>query len=162
MAHECELLTIAERFIGAEPVPFRATLFDKSAASNWLVAWHQDTVLPVNRRVDDRAWGPWTLKAGVLHANAPADALERVIALRVHIDDSGPSNGPLRVLPNTHASGVLGRDEIRRLAGAVTPVNCVGSAGCVVAMRPLLVHASSKSVDQRPRRIVHIEYSASV
>jgi len=63
-------------------------LFDKSAASNWLVAWHQDTALPVDRRIDDMSWGPWSVKGGVLHAIAPASALVTIVALRVHLDDS--------------------------------------------------------------------------
>jgi hypothetical protein len=29
-------------------------------------------------------------------------------------------------------------------------------------MRPLIVHASSKATDDRPRRILHVEYAASV
>ena len=32
----------------------------------------------------------------------------------------------------------------------------------VVAMRPLTVHASSKSADDRPRRVLHIEYATTV
>jgi hypothetical protein len=106
-------------------VPFRATLFDKAAASNWLVAWHQDTALPLTQRVDDSAWGPWSVKRGVLHAIAPVWALAAVIALRVHLDDSTEDNGPLRVLPGTHAGGVLSHDEVQRLANTVTPITCV-------------------------------------
>jgi hypothetical protein len=33
--------------------------------------------------------------------------------------------------------------------------------GGVVAIRPLIVHASSKSHAEMPRRVVHIEYAAS-
>jgi len=80
---------------------FRATLFDKSAVSNWLVAWLQDTALPLDRRVDDSSWGPWSVKDGVLHAIAPASARATIVALRVHLDDSTLPNGPLRVLPGT-------------------------------------------------------------
>jgi len=29
-------------------------------------------------------------------------------------------------------------------------------------MRPLVVHASSKVTDEQPRRVLHIEYAASV
>jgi len=36
------------------------------------------------------------------------------------------------------------------------------SSGAVVAMRPLTVHASSKSIDSQPRRVLHIEYAATV
>ncbi len=48
LASDPRLVRIARRFIGADPVPFRATLFDKSKDSNWLVAWHQDTALPAS------------------------------------------------------------------------------------------------------------------
>jgi ectoine hydroxylase-related dioxygenase (phytanoyl-CoA dioxygenase family) len=102
------------------------------------------------------------MKAGVLHAIAPASTLTMVVALRVHLDDSTQTNGPLRVLPGTHVGGVLTHDEIQRMAAAVTPVACVASAGGVVAMRPLLVHASSKATDNEPRRVLHIEYATSV
>jgi ectoine hydroxylase-related dioxygenase (phytanoyl-CoA dioxygenase family) len=136
-----------------------ATLFDKSAASNWLVTWHQDTALPIKSRTDALGWGPWSIKGGVLHAIAPAAALERLVALRVHLDDSGPDNGPLRVLPHTHTSGILAHDDIERLAVTVAPVDCVTGTGAVVAMRPLAVHAPSKALVDRPRRVLHIEFA---
>jgi hypothetical protein len=162
LAAHPNLMTLAARFIGEQPIPFRATLFDKSAASNWLVAWYQDTALPMDRRVDDAAWGPWSVKGGVLHAIAPASALATIVALRVHLDDSTLANGPLRVLPGSHAGGVLTHDQIQDMAAGVTPVACVAAAGSIVAMRPLVVHASSKARDDQPRRVLHIEYAASV
>ena len=162
LASNPALIALAARFIGDRPIPFRATLFEKSAASNWLVAWHQDTALPLAHRVDDSAWGPWSVKGGVLHAIAPMSTLARVIALRVHLDDSTEDNGPLRVLPGTHRGGVLTHDEIQRLASTIAPIACMAPAGGVVAMRPLVVHASSKSRADQPRRVLHIEYAASV
>ena len=156
------LLSLAAGFVGEDPIPFRATLFDKSAAANWLVAWHQDTALPLRQRVDVAAWGPWSIKAGVLHAVAPAAALALVVALRVHLDDSTSTNGPLRVLPGTHADGVLTQDDIQHRVRTVAAMECVAAAGGVVAMRPLVVHASSKASDDRPRRVLHIEYAATV
>jgi ectoine hydroxylase-related dioxygenase (phytanoyl-CoA dioxygenase family) len=162
LASHPAVLALAGAFIGEQPIPFRATLFDKSATSNWLVAWHQDTALPLRRRVDDSEWGPWSVKGGVLHAIAPTSALARVIALRIHLDDSTETNGPLRVLPGTQSGGVLTHDEIRRLANTVVPVACVAPAGGVVAMRPLVVHASSKARDAQPRRVLHVEYAASL
>jgi hypothetical protein len=162
LANDARLLQIASSFVGLVPVAFRATLFDKSPASNWLVVWHQDTALPLRRRSDDPAWGPWSTKAGVLYAHAPARALESVIALRVHLDDSTTANGPLRVLPGTHRHGVLSDEQIGELARQVTAVDCVTAAGGVVAMRPLTVHASSKSTDSHPRQVLHIEYAPAV
>jgi ectoine hydroxylase-related dioxygenase (phytanoyl-CoA dioxygenase family) len=162
LAGHPDLVALAATFIGEQPIAFRATLFDKSAVSNWLVAWHQDTALPLRQRVDDATGGPWSIKGGVLHAIAPASALAIVVALRVHLDDSTMTNGPLQVLPGTHAGGVLTHDELQREVAAITPVACVASAGGIVAMRPLVVHASSKASDDEPRRVLHIEYSTSV
>jgi ectoine hydroxylase-related dioxygenase (phytanoyl-CoA dioxygenase family) len=162
LASHPALVNLAATFVGGQAIPFRATLFDKSTVSNWLVAWHQDTGLPLHQRVDDPLWGPWSVKGGMLHAIAPAAALAMVVALRVHLDDSTLANGPLRVLPGTHAGGVLTHDDIQRFARVVPPVECVSSEGGVVAMRPLLVHASSKASDHQPRRVLHIEYTATV
>jgi hypothetical protein len=46
LAGDPRLLNLARTFLDAQPVPFRATFFEKSSASNWLVTWHQDAVLP--------------------------------------------------------------------------------------------------------------------
>ncbi len=81
------LITIATEFVGSTPMAFRATLFDKSPMANWLVVWHQDTALPLRHRVDGAGWGPWSTKASVLYAHAPAWALEQVVAIRVSLDD---------------------------------------------------------------------------
>ena len=162
IAGDPRLLTIASAFLGGDPFPYRATLFDKSLSANWLVSWHQDTALPIVARADNPRWGPWTVKGGVLHAIAPASALERIIALRVHLDDSTHANGPLRVLPGSHVHGILDHAAIQELAARVPPIECATKAGGVVAMQPLTVHASSKVQVDRPRRVIHIEYATGV
>jgi hypothetical protein len=162
LARDPRLRTIAARFVGATAVPFRATLFDKSSTRNWLVVWHQDTALPLLERRDLHGWGPWSVKAGVTYAQAPAEALSSVIALRLRIDDSRADNGPLRVLPGTHTMGVLSDAEVGRLAREIPPVDCVVPAGGIVAMCPLLVHASSKAESSHQRRVLHIEYAESL
>ena len=80
--------------------------------------------------------------------------------MRIHLDDSTLANGPLRVLPGTHRVGVLSDAEIHKLSGDVSSVDCLVSEGGVVLMRPLVVHASSKSANEEPRRVIHIEYAA--
>lgn len=162
LAVDPRMLTIASQFLGEGAVAFRATLFDKSPGANWLVVWHQDTALPLRARIEHDQWGPWSTKAGVLYAHAPAWALERVVALRLSLDDSSMTNGPLRVLPDTHRGGVYSDDQIEQLARSTAPVNCVALSGGVVAMRPLTIHASSKSTEVQPRRVLHIEYAATM
>ena len=154
-------MELARSVLGPEAFPFRATLFDKSPKSNWLVVWHQDTALPLRERVDLQGWGPWSVKEDVDYAHAPAAALSQVLALRVSFDDSTGENGPLRVLPRTHTLGVLGDDSIHELATRIAPLECVVPKGGLVAIRPLIVHASSKSQTEKPRRVLHIEYAAS-
>jgi ectoine hydroxylase-related dioxygenase (phytanoyl-CoA dioxygenase family) len=140
---------------------FKATLFDKSSTANWLVVWHQDTALPLKHRRELPGWGPWSVKEGVIYAHAPASALSRIVALRVHLDDSTKENGPLRVLPGTHVQGVLTDAAILQLAARIPAVDCLVPKGGILAMRPLIVHASSKSQNDSPRRVLHIEYAES-
>jgi hypothetical protein len=160
LSRDARLIEIAKGFVGSAAIPFRATLFDKSSGRNWLVVWHQDTALPLRERTEQDGWGPWSTKAGVLYAHAPAWALEQVVALRVSLDDSTASNGPLRVLPDTHRLGVLTDAQVQQLVRERNAVDCIAASGSDVAMRPLTIHASSKFLDDRPRRILHVEYAA--
>ncbi len=161
LARDSRLIALAADVLGCEPVPFGATLFDKSPQTNWLVAWHQDRALPLVERREAAGWGPWSEKAGVLYAHAPATALARVVALRVHLDDSTPDNGPLRVLPGTHTLGVLSDAQIHDAAARIEPVTCTVERGGAIVMRPMIVHASSKVRTPASRRVLHFEYAAA-
>ena len=99
------------------------------------------------------------MKDGISYAHAPASVLCQVLALRVHLDESNSDNGPLRVLSGTHVKGVLTDEAIEKLVRHISATDCLVPQGGVLAMRPLIVHASSKSHSQIPRRVVHIEYA---
>src|SRR5579863_8991353 len=114
-----QLKQLACEVLGPRAFPFRATLFDKSPAANWLVVWHQDTALPLRQRIDLPGWGPWSLKEGGDSAHAHSTALGQGLALRVSCDDSTLLNGPLRVLPGTHALGVVSDDSLHELSTRV-------------------------------------------
>ena len=162
LARDRRLLDLASAALGSRAEPYRATLFEKSGEANWLVVWHQDTALPLSARHDADGWGPWSTKAGILYAHAPAAALRKIVALRVHLDDSTPANGPLRVIPGSHGLGVLSDADIAALVGRERSYECTVARGGVVAMRPLVVHASSKSAVPDPRRVLHIEYTSAL
>jgi ectoine hydroxylase-related dioxygenase (phytanoyl-CoA dioxygenase family) len=161
IARDARLMEIAQETLGRDAFPFRATLFDKSPTANWLVVWHQDTALPLQNRREAPGWGPWSVKDGVTYAHAPESALCEVLALRLHLDDSTAENGPLRALPGTHTLGVLTDEALHDLSTKIAAVDCVVPRGGVLAMRPLIVHASSKSQSGVPRRVLHIEYASS-
>lgn len=143
---------------GARPV--RAILFDKTPGANWKVAWHQDLSIAVRERRAVKGFGPWSVKAGVVHVQPPAEVLARMLTLRLHLDDCGPTNGPLRVLPGSHRGGALSPTEVHGWRARTVPVACCAPAGAAVLMRPLLLHASSAATDPGHRRVVHIEWSA--
>ncbi len=142
--------------------PFRATLFEKSQRANWLVVWYQDTALPLESYIDTPEWGPWSRKAGILYAHAPAWALSRILALRIDLDASTGEKGPLRVIPGSHADGVLTDDEVFNIARGREYVDCLVPRGGVLVMRPLLIHSSSKARTAEPRRVLHLEYADSL
>jgi hypothetical protein len=145
LAADPRLVNVAQKVLGPEATAFRATIFDKSSQANWLVVWHQDTALPLRVRSEAKGWGPWSIKDGIIYAHAPASSLRQVLALRVHLDDSDVHNGPLRVLPGTHVNGVFSDDGIQQLAAQLAPVDCLVAQGGVLAMRPLILHASIAS-----------------
>ena len=136
----------------------KAIYFDKPAGSNWLVAWHQDLMINVERRAEQPGFGPWTAKAGWVAVQPPAAILENTVTLRLHLDDCDASNGALRVVPGSHRLGVVPAETIASHTAAA--VVCAVPAGGVMLMRPLLLHASHRSTSPRPRRVVHLEFSA--
>lgn len=162
LANDHRLLRLAQRSLGNGAVPFRATLFEKSGKANWLVFWHQDTALPLVAHTESHEWGPWSQKEGVLYAHAPGRALARVLALRVHLDDSTKENGSLRIIAGSHDAGVLSDEEVFSVARRSEYVECEVGRGGVLAMRPLLIHSSSKARSDKPRRVLHIEYADSL
>ena len=162
LANDDRLTILARQWLGRAAIPFRAILFEKSGTTNWLIPWQQDTALPLAERFDLSGWGPWSEKAGATYAHAPAWALSRVIALRVHLDASSADNGPLRVIPGSHTAGVLNDQSVMEFVSAHDHVECCVPKGGVLAMRPLLIHASSKTQSEKSRRVLHIEYSDSL
>ena len=48
---------------------------------------------------------------------------------------------------------------MHELSMKIKSADCPVSRGGVLAMRPLIVHASSKSLGAHPRRVLHIEYA---
>ena len=122
------------------------------------MAWHQDLTITVRNRVDAPGFAPWTIKDGVQNVQPPADILERILAIRIHLDDNDIENGPLRVIPGSHRSGRLSSE---RIAGYHTSnaVTCTVPRGGALLMSPLLLHASSACFAPSNRRVVHLEFS---
>jgi hypothetical protein len=141
-------------------VAVQCTYFEKSVGRNWLVPWHQDLSVPVAERVEHPALRGWSRKEGVLQVQPPATVLEQLVAVRLHLDDCGPQDGPLRVLPGSHAGGVRPEGPAATAeAIGQAPVVCTAPRGSALLMRPLLLHASSKASGTGLRRVLHLLFA---
>ena len=171
--------SVAEAVLGPECFAVRALLFDKTPDANWKVVWHQDLTIAVRARANVAGYGPWSEKGGVPHVQPPAELVERMLVVRVHLDDCGADNGPVRVLPGSHRAGRLsaaaadawraGAEAVDCLAergaidawrGGAEAVDCLAERGAILAYRPLILHASSPATAPAHRRVVHLEFAA--
>ena len=147
--------------LGEAAFPVRALWFDKTAAVNWKVPWHQDLAIAVAERREVPGFTGWSLKDGVLHVHAPTEVLSAMVTVRLQLDDCGPDQGPLRILPGSHLHGRLGAAEISQWRQQVSETVCTGVKGDGVMMRPLLLHASSTATRPGHRRVLHLEFAAA-
>lgn len=161
LAASAAVLKLIEPVLGASARPVRGILFDKTPGANWKVAWHQDLSIAVREQRDAAGYGPWSVKAGVPHVQPPVGVLDSMLTVRLHLDECTADNGPLQVLPGSHAKGVLSPDAVRAWRKRVPPEVCLVPAGGALLMRPLILHASSASVRPAHRRVVHIEYASA-
>jgi hypothetical protein len=136
-----------------DAVAVQCTLFEKSAQTNWLVPPHQDLSIPVAARVDATELTGWSVKEGVLFVQPPRAVLESCVALRLHLDPCNETDGPIRVAPGSHLKGALRSEACASLSSQMVAVPA--RIGDVVALRPLTVHASSKSSGTSRRRVLH-------
>ena len=149
---------IAEAAVGVDAYPVRGILFDKSPDANWKVIWHQDLTIAVRERRDVPGFGPWSEKDGAPHVQPPAELLNAMVAVRMHLDDCTAENGPVRVLPGSHREGRLSAAQVDAWRLRAPEVECTVPAGGVLAFHSLLLHASSPARAPLHRRVIHIEY----
>jgi ectoine hydroxylase-related dioxygenase (phytanoyl-CoA dioxygenase family) len=159
LASHAAIRGVVDQVLGADAFVVRATLFDKTEASNWKVPWHQDVTIAVAERLDTPGYGPWSTKAGVVHVQPPSEVLEYMVTVRVHLDPCPATNGALRVMPGTHHLGRINQNTVDLHIVERHSVCCVANAGDALVMRPLLLHASSASLEPGHRRVLHFDYA---
>lgn len=152
-----EVKEILEALFGSGYFVVKSIYFDKPGASNWFVSYHQDLTIAVHEKADVPGFGPWTVKQDQYAVQPPLPILEDNFTLRLHLDDTGEANGALRVIPGSHLKGIYRPETIDW--HKEQEVFCPVSKGGVMIMRPLLLHASSRTTNGMPRRVVHVEFS---
>jgi hypothetical protein len=151
---------IAAGIVGPDCQAVRAILFEKTATTNWSLAWHQDRTISVKRRVAVEGFGPWTTKSGMQHVAPPFYFLSRMLTLRVHLDDVPSDNAPLLIAPGSHKFGrvpVSRIDDVVRQCGVR---QCLAEAGDVWLYATPILHASDSAVTPHHRRVLQVDFSA--
>jgi hypothetical protein len=160
LAAESAIRQFVTPVLGDHAFAVRAIFFDKAPHANWSLFWHQDNVIAVKERLELPGFVAWSQKAGVWQVQPPVNVLAKMIAVRIHLDDCGADNGPLRVLPGSHRFGWLD-DQLDEWKARVPEVICAVKCGGIVAMCPLTLHASAPSETVGHRRVIHVEYAAA-
>ncbi|ASU35353.1 phytanoyl-CoA dioxygenase family protein [Mucilaginibacter xinganensis] len=135
----------------------KSIYFDKPEQSNWFVGWHQDLTISVDTKAELPGFDSWTVKIDQFAVQPPLSILQDNFTIRIHLDDTDENNGALKVIPASHLKGICRLDGLDWKNG--TETTCNVNAGGVMVMRPLLFHASNRTISDKQRRIIHIEFS---
>lgn len=158
LAERCLQDPRIRELVPPEFVPVQCTFFAKTIDNNWLVSLHQDLSMPVAERVESAHCTGWSEKQGEIFVQPPVSFLEKIVAIRLHLDPCDEKNGALRVVPGSHRLGRLDSESALRERSARGERIVQVPAGGVMVMRPLLLHASSKNVIETPRRVLHFVF----
>ncbi|MGC2719078.1 MAG: phytanoyl-CoA dioxygenase family protein [Candidatus Acidiferrales bacterium] len=158
LAQSPQVRNAVETVLGRGCFAVRGLFFNKTPDANWNVSWHQDLTISVGKRLEASGFTSWSMKANAVHVQPPAEILERMIAIRIPLDDNTSQNGPLRCVPGSHLRGRLSAEDIAQLDKS-SAVTCCARAGDALLMRPLTVHASSQCQSLMPRRVIHLEFA---
>jgi ectoine hydroxylase-related dioxygenase (phytanoyl-CoA dioxygenase family) len=122
------------------------------------VPLHQDLSIPVQERLAAPELVGWSEKNGTVFVQPPDEVLQQLVALRLHIDDCALGDGPLKMVPGSHRFGRLGNETALALRDRHGERVAEVARGAALLMRPLILHASSKSTGASRRRVLHFVF----
>lgn len=135
----------------------KAIYFDKPSESNWFVAYHQDLSISVDKKIDLENYNNWTFKKGQYGVQPPIKILEDTITIRIHLDDTDKNNGALKIIPKSHLNGITRADS--KNWNLENEIICDVKKGGAMLMKPLTLHASSRTTNGKQRRVIHLEFN---
>ena len=136
----------------------KSIYFDKPPSANWIVNWHQDLTINLSNKIEVENFKNWRVKDERVVVQPNRAFLESIFTIRIHLDDCKKENGALRVIENSHAEGVIEiKDWIKNKTGVESI--CEVRKGGVLIMKPLILHSSKRTENQKSRRVIHIEFT---
>lgn len=135
----------------------KSLYFDKPPQANWIVNWHQDLTINVRKKIPLLGYENWRELKERTVVQPPIKILENIFTIRIHLDDCTEKNGALRVIKSSHREGVIDvRNGIREKIKE--EIVCEVGRGGILIMKPLILHSSKRTENNRNRRIIHIEF----
>jgi hypothetical protein len=148
---------LLSNLFGREYFVIKSIYFDKPEESNWFVSYHQDLTISVDKKLDLEGFGPWTTKQNQFAVQPPFTTLADNFTVRIHLDTTNAENGALKVIPTSHLKGIIRPETIDWTIEK--EVICHVQKGGIMIMKPLLLHSSGRTTNNRKRRVVHVEFS---
>ncbi|MBC7487440.1 MAG: phytanoyl-CoA dioxygenase family protein [Cytophagaceae bacterium] len=152
-----KLKGIIRQLFGEDYFVVKSIYFDKPETSNWFVAYHQDLTISVDNKRELPHFGSWTVKQNQFAVQPPLAILENIFTIRIHLDDTDEKNGALKVVPGSHLKKIYRPETIDWKVE--TEILCPVPLGGLMIMKPLLLHGSNRTTNNKRRRVLHIEFS---
>jgi hypothetical protein len=140
--------------------PVKAAFFDKTAASNWSVPWHQDRTIVVAQRREVAGFGPSTIKSGLLHVAPPCDVLAEMVTLRIHLDAVPETNALLLIAPGSQSLGRIAEADVCSIVQQCGTAVCYAKAGDVWLYATPILHASEAAAEATHRRVMPVDFAS--
>lgn len=151
------LKTLLKELLGNNYFVVKSIYFDKPQSSNWYVSYHQDLTISVDKKMELEGFQSWTTKQDQFAVQPPLDFLQNILTVRIHLDETNENNGALKVVPKSHLKGIYRPETIDW--AVESEISCNVSKGGIMLMKPLLLHSSGRTTDNKQRRVIHIEFS---
>ena len=148
---------VLTQLLGDKYFVVKSIYFDKPQTSNWYVSYHQDLTISVDKKIALNGFDFWTTKQNQFAVQPPLNILQNVLTVRIHLDDTDENNGALKVVPKSHLKGIYRPETIDWTVES--EVSCNVSKAGIMLMKPLLLHRSGRTTNDRQRRVIHIEFS---
>lgn len=135
----------------------KSIYFDKPATSNWFVPYHQDLTISLVEKIETKNYINWTKKNKQVAVQPPLSILENIFTIRIHLDDTSSENGAVKVIPASHKLGIITISSFE--IDKTNEFICEVEKGGIMLMKPLTLHSSTRTTNDKRRRVIHIEFS---
>ena len=116
----------------------------------------------MRERRETEGYGPRSVKGGAVHVEPPFEIVRGMVTLRAHLDDCDAHNAPLLIAPSSHRLGRVPVAAIDDSAARLGTLCCLAHAGDIWAYPTPILHASERAKQPRRRRVLQVDFSASV